>query len=262
MSNRIDVCFAKLKTSGEKAFIPFITAGDPDLATTVKLVQAMAAAGADIIELGVPYSEPVADGPVIQAATQRSLKTGTTLTEILKTVRVIRQTATVPLVLMSYFNPILQYRLDKFVADAVAAGVDGVIVPDLPVEEAQPLAQAAAAAGLHLIPLVAPTTTDNRLVAIAAQAQGFIYCVSITGVTGARQQVNTEIAALTRRVQAVSTLPVAVGFGVSTPEQAAVVAKQCDAVIVGSAIVKVIEQSPGTAVSQVAEMVKEFKAAL
>jgi len=135
-------------------------------------------------------------------------------------------------------------------------------VPDLPIEEPQPLSQAAAEKGLYVIPLVAPTTTDNRLVEITGKAKGFIYCVSITGVTGARQQVNTEVAELTKRVRVVSALPVAVGFGVSTPEQAAVVAKQCDAVIVGSAIVKVIEQKPGTAVSKVAEMVKEFKAAL
>ena len=263
MTNRIDERFNKLKSEAKKGFIPFITAGDPDLNATVELVNAMANAGADIIELGVPYSEPVADGPVIQAATQRALEKGVTLRKIINTVKQIRENGTsVPIVLMSYYNPILQYGLEKFAQDAKDAGVDGIIVPDLPIEESKPLFDELKLKDIHLIPLVAPTTTDARLRKIAARAGGFIYCVSVTGVTGEREKIDEELSELTARIRSASKLPVAVGFGVSKPEQAFHIAKHCDAVIVGSAVVKIIEQNPETAVEKVAEAVKAFKTAI
>jgi len=260
MTNRIDECFDNLKTEGKKGFIPFITAGDPDLNTTVKLVSVMSDAGADIIELGVPYSEPVADGPVIQAATQRALDKGVTLTKIANAVSQIRKSGVlVPIVLMSYYNPILQYGLKRFAEDAKNVGVDGVIVPDLPIEESQPLFRELNVNNIHLIPLVAPTTTDARLKKIAASAGGFIYCVSVTGVTGEREKIDEELSNLTARIKEASKLPVAVGFGVSKPEQASYIAKHCDAVIVGSAIVRIIEKNPDAAVDKVAKAVREFK---
>ncbi|MBM7854650.1 tryptophan synthase alpha chain [Desulfohalotomaculum tongense] len=260
--NRIDNCFANLKENGQKAFIPFVTAGDPDLGTTVELVRAMTGAGADIIELGVPYSEPLADGPVIQKAVQRSLERGTTLAKILEAVTIIRKTEQVPLVLMSYYNPILQYGLDNFVQHAVEAGVDGVIVPDLPVEECPPLFSRALEKGLYLIQLVAPTTTEARLKKIARFSRGFIYCVSVTGVTGVREETNNQIANLTSRVRQVTSLPVGIGFGVSAPAQAAQIARHCDAVIAGSVLVKIIENNSDNAVSMVAGLVADFKSAL
>ncbi|WP_031516216.1 tryptophan synthase subunit alpha [Desulfofalx alkaliphila] len=259
--NRVEQCFEKLKAQNQKAFIPFITAGDPHLDVTVELVKAMDVSGADIIELGVPYSDPMADGPIIQAACQRALKAGVTLRRILYAVQEIRRSSQVPLVLMSYYNPILQYGLKNFVLDAVSSGVDGVIVPDLPVEECLPLYKSALEKGLCLIPLVAPTTTQERLSKIAELAMGFIYCVSVTGITGLRQEFNSEISKLTNRVRCASSLPIAIGFGVSSPAQAVTVAQYCDAVIVGSAIVNIIGRDPGNAVHKVARAVAEYKAA-
>lgn len=260
--NRIDNCFAALKKKGEKAFISFITAGDPDLKTTAELVKGMAAAGADIIELGVPFSDPLADGPTIQKSSQRSLKAGTTLAKILQMAAEVRQSEQVPLVLMSYYNPVLQFGLDRFVQQAVEAGIDGLIVPDLPLEECRPLYSRAVENNLHLIPLVAPTTTDARMKQIAQHAQGFVYCVSLTGVTGMRAQASSSIAALTSRVRRVIALPAAVGFGVSSPAQAHAAAEHCDAVIVGSAVVKTIEDNPRSPVEAVCRLTADYKAAL
>lgn len=242
-SNRITTKFNELKQARQKALIIYLTAGDPDLAVTERLVSLAAAAGADIIELGIPFSDPVADGPIIQAASQRALASGTTIERVLKMVARCRQQTDVPLVLMSYYNPILSYGLSRFAADGSAAGVDGVIVPDLPVEEQRPLAEAFASyPGLALIPLVAPTSTGERIAKIAEVAQGFIYCVSLTGVTGVRDQLNTEIGDFIKRIRDLTPKPVAVGFGVSNPDQAKFMARFGDGVIIGSAVVRLLAQ--------------------
>ncbi|MFA4885399.1 MAG: tryptophan synthase subunit alpha [Desulfotomaculaceae bacterium] len=240
---RITECLEKLRQDGKKGLITFITAGDPDLAGTVEISRQLAAAGADIIELGIPYSDPLADGPVIQKASGRAIASGTTIDKIFKAVEEIRQHCGVPIVLMGYYNPIYKYGAGKFARKAVEAGVNGLIVPDLPHEESGPLRKEAAETGLDLIPLVAPTTTDQRLAKITTGAQGFIYCISVTGVTGAREEIKTDLAAFTGRVRRFSNLPLAVGFGIAGPEQAARVAVCCDAVVVGSALVNIIADS-------------------
>lgn len=259
--NRIEAKFTELKNRSEKALVTFITAGDPDLGTTTALVRAMATAGADIIELGVPFSEPVADGPVIQQASQRALAGGTTLRGILETVRSLRQDVEVPLVLMSYYNPVYRFGLDGFAREAAAAGADGLIVPDLPVEEAGPLLAAADRAGLALIPLAAPTSTAARLRRIARSARGFLYCVALTGVTGAEQQPE-EVRKLVARAREVSTLPVAVGFGVTTPARAAEVGALADGVVVGTAIVREVARGGPDMTERVAGFTRELKTAL
>jgi len=244
MSNRSPItdCLDNLRSKGKKGLIPFITAGDPDLAGTVEMTRRMAAAGADLIELGIPFSDPLADGPVIQRASLRALAAGATVPKILDAVREIRKDCPVPLILMGYYNPIYKYGIRRFAGDAARAGVNGLIVPDLSHEESGPLYEAALAAGMDLIPLVAPTTTGSRLERITADARGFIYCVSVTGVTGAREEIKTDLASFTERVRRYTNLPLAVGFGIAGPEQAARVARHCNAVVVGSAIVKIIAE--------------------
>ncbi|NLI11909.1 tryptophan synthase subunit alpha [Pelotomaculum propionicicum] len=241
--SRITACLEKLRRAGKKGLITFITAGDPDLAGTVVIAKHLAAAGADIIELGIPYSDPLADGPVIQQASARAIAAGTTIDKIFGAVGEIRQHCSVPIVLMGYYNPVYKYGVGKFAGNAAATGVNGLIIPDLPHEESGPLRREAAKAGLDLIPLVAPTTTEHRLVKIASDARGFIYCVSVTGVTGVREEIKTDLAAFTSRVRRFANLPLAVGFGIAGPEQAARAAVYCDAVVVGSALVKIIAGS-------------------
>lgn len=238
--NRISEKFAELQAGGRKALISFITAGDPDLEKTKELIKVIEKAGSDIIELGVPYSDPLADGPVIQEASQRALKAGATLKKILQTVREVREETNVPIVLMTYYNPLLRYGLEALAHDAAASGVDGFIVPDLPVEESQTLGELLTGAGLYLIPLVAPTSGSNRIKKITENARGFVYCVSLTGVTGTRNSVATDLGEFISRIRKETALPLAVGFGISTPEQAASVASLADGVIVGSAFVKTI----------------------
>jgi len=262
--SRIGSCFESLRSSGRKGLIPFITAGDPDLSSTVALAMQMAAAGADLIELGVPFSDPLADGPAIQQSSQRSLAGGTTVARILEAVREIRQKSEVPLILMTYYNPVFQFGLERFAASCAEAGVDGLIVPDLPFEEAGVINEMLAGRDMDLIPLVAPTTTDRRLAVITGAARGFVYCVSVTGVTGVRKKIDTGLAGFTARVRQHTTLPLAVGFGISGPEQAAAVAAYCDAVVVGSAIVRLVAEKGAAAKSGpfVASLVRELKAAL
>ncbi len=258
--NRIDQKFIELRKVNRKAFIPFITAGDPDLAVTEDLVLALEKAGADIVELGVPFSDPMADGPVIQAASYRSLQQGTNLKKILDLVRRIRCHSQVPIALMSYYNPVFRFGEKDFVSEAVAAGVDGVIIPDLPAEEAVDLRREASARGLATIFFMAPTTPAARMKAVAAAATGFIYYVSVAGVTGARQAVAREIAARVRAVRKVTDKPVCVGFGVSTPQQAGEVARAADGVIVGSALVQLIHTHADQA--DLLECVSAFAASL
>jgi tryptophan synthase alpha chain len=240
--SRIRDTFAGLKRSGRGGFIPFITAGDPDLATSELLLIELAAAGADIIELGVPFSDPVADGEVIQRASERALRNGVTLRDALACVARAKQQIDVPVVLFSYFNPLLQFGRDRLANEAKQAGVDAVLVTDLIPEEAQAWTETLQQRELDPIFLVAPTTSDERLARIAQQARGFIYAVSRAGVTGARDEMTHDAETLVRRVRMVSDLPVAVGFGVSTAEHLREVWRFADAAVVGSAIVREIER--------------------
>ncbi len=239
--SRIGETFASLKRFGRGGFIPFITAGDPDLLTTESLLIELAAAGADIIELGVPFSDPVADGEVIQRASERALRNGVSVRDALTCARKARQHIDVPIVLFSYFNPFLQLGEQQLAVAANEAGIDAVLVTDLIPEEAKSWTQTLIGHGLDPIFLVAPTTSDERLAHIAQQARGFIYAVSRAGVTGARDQLTRDAEALVNRVRAVTDLPVAVGFGISTAEQIRRVWHFADAAVVGSAIVREIE---------------------
>ena len=239
--SRIGETFASLKRLGRGGFIPFITAGDPDLLTTESLLIELACAGADIIEIGVPFSDPVADGEVIQRASERALRNGVSVRDALTCARKAGQHIDVPIVLFSYFNPLLQLGEEQLAVAANEAGIDAVLVTDLIPEEAKSWTQTLLRHGLDPIFLVAPTTSDERLADIAQQARGFIYAVSRAGVTGARDQMTRDAEALVKRVRAVSDLPVAVGFGISTPEQVRSVWRFADAAVVGSAIVREIE---------------------
>ena len=245
--SRIRETFASLKRGGRGGFIPFITAGDPDIATTELLLIELAAAGADIIELGVPFSDPVADGEVIQRASERALRNGVTLRDALACAARAKQRIDVPIVLFSYFNPLLKFGEQKLAKEAKQAGVDGVLVTDLIPEEAQSWTETLVQFDLDPIFLVAPTTSDERLARIAQQASGFIYAVSRAGVTGARDEMSRDAEALVKRVRSVSALPVAVGFGISTAEQVREVWRFADAAVIGSAIVREIERLSGNA---------------
>jgi len=263
-SNRITKKFQELKASGKKGLITYHTAGDPDLETNIEIASIMESAGADLIEIGIPFSDPVADGPSIQKASIRSLSKGITMSRIIETLGKMRQRVKVPLIIMTYFNPIFQYGLKGFVSDVIAAGVDGLIVPDLPFEECGQLFEIADSTGLCLVQLVAPTTTDDRMKKIFSRSHGFIYCVSVTGITGIRNEINTDLRALTDRISRYTTLPIAIGFGIGGPQQAAMVAPYCDAVIVGSALVDKIANAKDsqTMFFQVNSLVKDIKMAL
>ena len=245
--SRIQKRFEWLKSNSEKALVAFITAGDPDLDTTRDLFPAIEEGGADIIELGVPFSDPLADGPVIQAASQRSLKSGTTLKKIIQLVRDIRQSSQLPIVLMTSFNPVFVYGQEAFVKDAVEAGVDGVIIPDLPPEEAGDFDALAQAKALDVIYLLAPTSTPDRIEMVGTRSRGFIYYVSLTGVTGTRNSLAKSVEEKVTRIKQATSLPVLIGFGISGPQQARAASKCSDGVIVGSAIVRMIEEYPDPA---------------
>jgi tryptophan synthase alpha chain len=244
MATRIDRRFAELKTEGRAALVTFLTAGDPDPETSLALVQALPAAGADVIELGMPFTDPMADGPAIQMSSQRALKAGQTLKKTLELVRAFRGSDdATPLVLMGYYNPIYVYGVDRFLRDAKSAGVDGLIIVDLPPEEDGELCLPALKAGLNFIRLATPTTDDKRLPAVLANTSGFVYYVSITGITGAATPDAEKVAAAVARIKRHTKLPVAVGFGVRTAEQAAGIASGADGVVVGSALVSVLKGS-------------------
>jgi tryptophan synthase alpha chain len=241
MSN-ISTTLRALKEQGKKALVTFITAGDPDLDTSEKIVHTLIESGVDLIELGFPFSDPMADGPTIQFASERALESGTTLRGILDMVARVRQHSNVPIILMGYFNPVFCYGTELFARDASAAGVDGLLLVDLPPEEAEELHPLLRQAGIDLITLLAPTTGAQRSAQLAAAGEGFLYYVSMTGVTGSKQVDATAIAAAVKELKAQSPVPVAVGFGVSTPADAAAVAGIADAVVVGSALVKLIAE--------------------
>ena len=243
-STRISRRFAELREAGELGIVAYITAGDPTLDATLEFVLALAEAGADVIELGVPFSDPLADGPTIQRASERALKSGTTLAGVLDLVRRIRQSSEVPLVFFSYYNPILQMGLEKFAAAAANAGGDGVLVTDLTPEEAEDYRRILHSHSLDTIFLAAPTSDDERLQKIAGASSGFLYLISRTGVTGAKESLSDELPALLRRVRRFTDLPVAVGFGISLPGHVSVLGGLADAAVIGSALVSEIEKAP------------------
>jgi tryptophan synthase alpha chain len=258
--SRITEKFKQLKKLGQKALITYITAGDPSLAVTEKLVHAIEAAGADIIELGVPFSDPLADGPTIQSSHLRALKNDVSLSDVLKMVKKIRKTSEVPLVLMLSYNLIVKYGITKFVSDAALTGVDGIIPPDLSHEETGELITAAGQ--LDTIFLVAPTSTDERISSIAKDSKGFVYLVSLAGVTGARGSLPSDIKGNVARIRKYSSIPVAVGFGISTPEHVRDVCSFADGAIVGSAIVKIIGSGGGVSMlKKVSGLVRSLKKA-
>lgn len=244
-----------------KAFIPFITCGDPDLETTKKIVKAMVSSGADLVELGIPFSDPTAEGPVIQGANLRALTGGVTTDKIFDMAAELRKEVAVPMVFMTYANVVYSYGIERFAKRASEAGMDGLILPDVPFEEKEEFAPICRKYGLDLISLIAPTSHD-RVSMIAKEAEGFVYCVSSLGVTGMRSEITTDVGAMVELVKSVSDIPAAIGFGISNPEQAAKMAAKSDGVIVGSAIVKIVEKYGKDAAPYVAEFVKNMKAAI
>lgn len=245
---RIDDTFARLKADGKKAFVSYIMAGDPDVETSLAVMKGLPGAGVDIIELGMPFTDPMADGPTIQLAGQRALEGGQTLERTLQMVRDFRvENSTTPIVLMGYYNPIYSRGVDRFLADAKAAGIDGLIVVDLPPEEDDELCLPASAAGMNFIRLATPTTDAKRLPKVLQNTSGFVYYVSITGITGAAAAQAADVAPEVARIKASTDLPVIVGFGIRTPETAKAIAGVADGCVVGSAIVKMIEQKRSVA---------------
>jgi tryptophan synthase alpha chain len=240
---RISTRFAALREAGELGIVAYITAGDPTLDATHKFVLALADTGADVVELGIPFSDPLADGPTIQRASERALKSGTTLTSVIELVRQIRKSSEVPLVLFSYYNPVLQMGLEKFAAAAAQAGADGVLITDLTPEESDDHRRILVAHHLDTIFLGAPTSTDDRLAKIAAASSGFLYLISRTGVTGAKDALPDDLPALLRRARRITQLPIAVGFGISLPGHVSVLGGLADAAVVGSALVSEIENA-------------------
>jgi tryptophan synthase alpha chain len=263
MTTRIDTRFAQLKTEGRAAFVTFLMAGDPDLATSLELIRALPKAGADIIEIGMPFTDPMADGPSIQAAGLRALKAGTTLRKTLAMVATFRETDNVtPIVLMGYYNPIYIYGVDQFLVDAKAAGVDGLIIVDLPPEEDAELCLPAMKAGLNFIRLATPTTDDKRLPAVLANTSGFVYYVSITGITGSGSADSSAVAAAVARIKRHTNLPVCVGFGIRTPQAAHDIAQHANGAVVGTALVDALKatldvdgRATATTVSAVTDLV-------
>lgn len=265
MSGRIERSFAALRANDQRALVAFIMAGDPGMEQTRTLVHAAAASGADIIELGVPFSDPTSDGPVLQRSAERALKQNVSLPRVLELVQELRQeSVTVPLVLFGYFNPIFRYGCERFARDAARAGVDGVLVVDLPPEEAGELRRFTDPAGVDIINLLAPTSDSERMRKVLARAKGFVYYVSLTGVTGVRAVTPADVRPMVEKVKRQTKLPVGVGFGISTPEQAAAVAQFADAVVVGTAIMRIIE-AHATApdlVDRVSQFIRDLKAAM
>lgn len=266
MTTRIDTRFAELKTEGRAAFVTFVMCGDPDIATSLDIIKALPKAGADIIEIGMPFTDPMADGPAIQAAGLRALKAGTTLKKTLQVVRDFRKDdAATPIVLMGYYNPIYIYGVDAFLADAKSAGVDGLIIVDLPPEEDSELCLPAMKAGLNFIRLATPTTDDKRLPAVLANTSGFVYYVSITGITGSGSADASQISSAVARIKRHTKLPVCVGFGIRTPEAAAGIAQAANGAVVGSALIDALRatlDNEGRATAKTVPAVAELAAAL
>lgn len=259
MPTRIGDCWSRLRSRREKALIAFVMAGDPDIPRSTEIVLSLAQAGVDIIELGVPFSEPIADGPVIQRSGERALRQGAYLPAILQMVREIRRESQVPLILFSYLNPVLRYGLERFAADAISSGADGALITDLSVEEAAPFVAEMRRQGLDTIFLAAPTSTDERLKRVAELSTGFVYAISRTGVTGARKQLSSSLAPLVRRLRTVTSLPIAAGFGISRPEHLRELAPLVDGVVVGSAFVRCLEEHPENPAPHVADLARRLR---
>ncbi|MBI3701319.1 MAG: tryptophan synthase subunit alpha [Afipia sp.] len=266
MTTRIDTRFAELKKEGRSAFVTFVMCGDPDMATSLEIIKALPKAGADIIEIGMPFTDPMADGPAIQAAGLRALKSGMTLKKTLQVVRDFRKAdSTTPIVLMGYYNPIYIYGVDKFLPDAKAAGVDGLIIVDLPPEEDTELCIPAMKAGLNFIRLATPTTDDKRLPAVLENTSGFVYYVSITGITGSASANATQVSDAVARIKRHTKLPVCVGFGIRTPQAAGNIAKVANGAVVGSALIDVLRETldaNGKATPKTVPAVADFVASL
>ena len=260
---RIENTFNALREQGEKALVIYLTAGDPSLEVTREIVLGLDAAGVDCLEIGVPFSDPTADGPIIQAASQRALRNGTTLSAILDMIESIRTVSEIPVVLFGYYNPILSYGTERFAARAKETGVDGILVVDLPPEEAHELRQYTDPQGIDFISLIAPTTGTERMKMIASDASGFLYYISITGVTGTAKPQVEEVAKDIQRIRTVTELPLIVGFGISTPQQASQIAPYADGIVIGSAVVQMIEEHADKfdLVTHVAHYAKEIKEA-
>jgi tryptophan synthase alpha chain len=266
VTTRIDTRFAELKKEGRAAFVTFVMCGDPDLATSLEIIKALPKAGADIIEIGMPFTDPMADGPAIQAAGLRALKAGATLKKTLQVVRDFRKADNItPIVLMGYYNPIYVYGVDKFLPDAKAAGVDGLIIVDLPPEEDTELCIPAMKAGLNFIRLATPTTDDKRLPAVLANTSGFVYYVSITGITGSASADTAQVSAAVARIKRHTQLPVCVGFGIRTPEAARGIAQAANGAVVGSALIDALRatlDSENRATAKTVPAVADLAAAL
>ena len=260
--NRIDAKFKELKEKNVSAFIPFITAGDPSLDTTRELILEFDRRGADMIELGVPFSDPIADGPVIQASYYRALSSGIKLSDILELVRDVRKKSEIPIVSMISQSILFKYGCKKFIKNAVDAGLDGATIPDLPIEEAEEIIETGKEEGFNVVCFIAPTTTDSRVDLIVRKSQGFLYYISVVGITGSKNELSDEIVNNIQKIKKVTSLPVALGFGISTPEQAKIAGKIADGVIVGSAIVREIDrhsnQDCTVLVNEVGEFVGEL----
>jgi tryptophan synthase alpha chain len=245
MSERLDQALRKMRESGKTGVVPYVTVGFPTVEDTLAIVPALEKAGASLIKLGVPYSDPLAEGPTIQAASYKALEAGMTVHGCIETARQLREGGvTVPLVFMGYYNPVLNYGIEAYAKDCAAAGVDGFIIPDLPVDEAEPFHNACRAVGLALISMLAPTSTDDRIALGAASADGFVYCVSVAGVTGARSELPLTLPDFVERIRLRTTLPVAVGFGISERAHVESVGRVADAAVVGSALINVIDSAP------------------
>jgi len=254
--SRLDRVFSR-----GKAFIPFITAGDPSITATEQLIYSMYEAGADLIELGIPFSDPVAEGPVIQAADERALAGGVTVDDVFEMMQRARKNCDVPVALMTYVNPVATYGTERFMMNCGRAGIDAVIVPDVPFEERDELLPYCRKHGITLISMIAPTSGE-RIRMIAAEAEGFVYCVSSLGVTGIREKIGNEVSGMIKAVKTVKDIPCAIGFGISTPDQAAELSRYGDGIIVGSAVVKIVEKYGEKCVEHVAEYVRRMKAAI
>lgn len=245
MANRIDTTLDALRKEGRSALAPFVTLGYPDIETSEAMAKSILESGADMLELGIPFSDPLADGPTVQMTSFRALKNGTTLTMALESLQRLRSGGiTSPLIFMGYLNPFLRYGIDRFASDAADAGIDGIIIPDMPPEETPPYQAIFKAHGIHLIPLLAPTSTDARIEQACKQANGFIYCVSVTGVTGARSELSDSVEGLARRIREHSDLPILVGFGVSQREHVENIARFADGAVVASAMLDSVSKVP------------------
>lgn len=263
--NRIEATFENLRTQKKKALVPYIMAGDPDLETTENLIFEIEHAGGDILELGVPFSDPIADGPTIQRASERALKSKTTLKKVMTLVKRIRKKgASIPIILMTYYNIIFQYGINRFPQDAVSSGIDGIIIPDLPPEEASEFIKEARSSGLDAIFLLAPTSTEDRIKLVTSTSAGFIYYVSMTGITGAKLRNVAEVKGKISKIKEHTDLPIAVGFGISMGDEAKKISRWADGVIIGSALVKLIEANEGKRLllSRVSRFVRTMKEAI